>query len=154
MPSFYIYNLKKYFLFNNLITKYLKNKKIILLCIGNSNFIYDDFGVKMGDTLKSLNFYCFGSSIREVNGLNFLQVYKYLKNKFPDYKIVIFDSVFCKNNKPVLIFNKGGVNVSGINSNLTIGDYGILFNSFSYSNINLKNKIIKLLRKSFLKLSK
>jgi len=152
MNKFYLYNLKKYKLFEGIITKSLKNKKFIFLCIGNSNFSCDNFGVLIGNELKKLKYYSFGSSIREINGKNYNYIYKFLKNKFPNFKIVIIDSVYSVNS-PILIFKKGGINVSGLNSNRLIGDYGILYNSFSYSNNSFKQKIIKLLKKSFIKIA-
>lgn len=152
MLNFSLYNLKDYSLFEHILLKELLKTKFVLICIGTKSYLNDDFGVIIGEKLKKIKVISFGGLKREINGLNFKQVYSFVKQKLPDFKVVIIDSVFVKNNnKPCLIFKKSGVNVSGINSTELIGDYGILFNSFSYSN-NTKDMVVNLLFNTFNKL--
>lgn len=149
-----MYDISNYCLFDFVLKKELQNKNIVFVCIGTKKYFYDDFGVLVGDKFKKLKVFSFGSSIREVNGLNYKEVYNFIKNKFPSYKIVVVDSVYINNSfkKPILMFKKSAINVSGINNKTRIGDYGILFNSFSYSNKNIKTNIINLLEKSIYKI--
>ena len=154
MENCFLYDISNYCLFDFVLKKELKNKNIVFVCIGTKKYFYDDFGVLVGDKFKKLKVISFGSSVREVNGLNYREVYSFIKNKFPGYKIVVVDSVYINNNKkkPILMFKKSTINVSGINNKTRIGDYGILFNSFSYSNKNIKTDIINLLEKSIYKI--
>lgn len=154
MKNCFLYDISNYCLFDFVLKKELQNKNIVFVCTGTKKYFYDDFGVLVGDKFKKLKVISFGSSVREVNGLNYREVYNFIKKKFPSYKIVVIDSVYINNNikKPILMFKKSAINVSGINSKTCVGDYGILFNSFSYSNKNLKSNIINLLEKSIYKI--
>lgn len=137
MFNFYLYDLTEFNVFENLFQSFVNFslKNVVFLCIGTKNYANDSFGVLCGDKLKNKNVYCYGSSVREINGTNFLDVYNFVKSKHKNAKIVVIDSVFVQSTqKPILIFRGGGVNVSGLNSNALIGDAGILFNSFSYHN--------------------
>jgi len=153
MFEFYLYNFDKFYLFEKLFLLNNLNKDIVLLCIGTDAYFNDSFGVKIGDELKKLNFYVYGSSKREINGLNFLKVYEFIKKKHVKSKVIILDSVYLKSEKkPFLIYKNSPINVSGLNSDILIGDEGILFNSFSYSKIEYFNHAIKLLKSMFFKL--
>jgi len=153
MFEFCIYSLKEFNLLENLFINNNLNKDLVLLCIGTNSYFNDCFGPKIGDELKKLNLYVYGSSKREVNGKNFLEVYKFIKDKHKNSKVIIIDSVYLKGNKqPFLIYKNVPINVSGINSKVCIGDEGILFNSFSYSKIENLNKLIYLIKKLFVKL--
>lgn len=154
MFKFSIYNfnqfnmLEKLFLQNN-----NTNKNLVLMCIGTNSYFNDCFGVKLGDELKKLNFYVYGSTKREINGTNFMQVYNFIKNKHKNSKIIILDSVYLKGDKkPMLIYKNSPINVAGLNSKYLIGDEGILFNSFSYSKLEYINNAINLIKNMFLKL--
>lgn len=153
MKDYYLYELCNYDIFEKNVLMNLKKEKFIVMCIGTKRYNYDSFAVLLGDKLKKLKIYSFGSSLREINGENYLLVYNFLKKKFPKYKILILDSVYCLNkNKPLLIFKNNPINVSGINSKVCIGDYGILFNSFSYTDKYIIDNIMNLLTKTFFKL--
>lgn len=137
-------NLENTFLINNI------NKNLVILCIGKKNYFYDSFGPVLGTELKKLNLFVYGSVNREVNGLNFKQVYNFIKTKHPKSKVIIIDSVFVKGSKkPILIYKNSPICVSGLNNNCYIGDEGILFNSFSYSNFKVVKKIVNLLKNMF-----
>lgn len=153
MSNFLLYNLNDYSLFEDILLNELKFKNLVILCIGTKNYENDAFGVKIGDELKNVKIISLGHSKREINGLNYSKVYDFIKQKLPEYKVVILDSVYINgDSKPYLVFKKSGVNVSGINSDKVIGDYGILYNSFSYSSKNIKDFVINLLTKTFNKL--
>ena len=140
--------LEKLFLLNNI------NKDLVFLCIGTQKYYLDSFGVKIGDKLKKLNFFVYGSSKREINGNNFLKVYEFIKKKHPNSKIIVIDSVYVKGNKkPVLIYKNTPINAGSLIGNYQIGHEGILFNSFSYSKIDDFNKIINLITNFFAKLN-
>lgn len=150
-----VYNLKEFSRLENMFLSCNKNNEIVVMCIGTKKYFNDCFGVLLGDKLKKLNIYVYGSSKREINGLNYLNVYKFIKRKHYNAKIIIIDSVFIKGDKkPVLIYKNGGINVSGLNSDILIGDEGILFNSFSYSNLDYLNNSIILINNLFHKFIK
>lgn len=152
MNNYCLYDLKNYIHFEKYMINLLKRENFIVMCIGTNKYFKDSFGPLVGDKLKSIKRYVFGSSVREIAGGNFLQVYNYIKQKFPAYKILIIDSFYClSNKKPILFLKSGGINVSGLNCKFRIGDYGILFNSFSYNNMDYLDKIIYNLTKTFLK---
>lgn len=124
--------------FKKLQNEFIKNNlnaNIVVICVGTKKYKYDNFGVILGDILKKEKIIVYGSSKREVNGLNFLKVYNYVKNKHKNCKIIIIDVVFCKSKiKPILIYKNQPIIVSALNNKIAIGDAGILFNSFSYYN--------------------
>ena len=154
MFEFFLYDLKhfssleKLFLSNNL------KKEVVFLCVGTNSYFNDCFGPKIGDELKKLNFFVYGSSKREVNGLNCFKIYEFIKLKHKNCKVIILDSVFIKGEKkPFLIYKNSPIKISALNSDLSIGDEGILFNSFSYSKLEYINKVIDLIVKMNLKLN-
>lgn len=145
---FYLYDLTEFKVFEQVFLESNKNNDIVFLCIGTKNYINDSFGVKVGDELKKCKVYCYGSSKREINGTNFMGVYKFVKSKHKNSKIIIIDSVYFKtSNSPILVYQNAGVVVSGLNNKTPIGDAGILFNSFSYHNTGKVEKVLGLLTK-------
>ncbi|MGN1208577.1 MAG: DUF1256 domain-containing protein [Christensenellales bacterium] len=155
MLKFDLFDLNDFESFENLFFEQTKNCEIVLLCVGTKKCAFDDFGVIVGDKLKNLKIYCYGSSKREINGTNFLEVFDFVKKKHSKAKIVVIDSVFVKSaKKPILIFQNYGVVVSGLNNNRPIGDQGILFNSFSYHNSETFEKVLNLIYKMFKKIVK
>lgn len=143
MFEFNLYNFDSFEKFENLFLQNNKNKDIVFMCIGTKKYFNDSFGVLLGDCLKNIPVYVYGSSKREVNGLNYLNVYNFIKNKHKNSKIVVIDSVYVKSEKkPIIIYKNNASNVSGLNSNLLIGDESILFNSFSYSNLDYLNNMV------------
>ncbi len=143
MTKFNLYNLKDIKIFEQLFLNIVKNEEIVVLCVGTKKYFYDSFGVICGDRIKNINIYCYGSSKREVNGLNFKQVYAFIKSKHKTSKIVVIDSVFSRaKNPPILILKNGGIIPSGINNKQEIGDVGILFNMFSYHNTDIIESVI------------
>lgn len=153
MFEFNLYDLKDFNKIETLFLENNKNKDVVFICIGTKKYFNDSFAVMLGDKLKNYNLFVYGSSKREVNGLNYLNVYNFVKHKHKKSKIIILDSVFVKSDKkPILIYKNSPVNVSGLNSNLLLGDESILFNSFSYSNLDYLNKILILLSNLFKKM--
>ena len=131
----------------------LKKEKPVFLCIGTKKVLYDSFGPVMGSLLKKYSsFYVYGSLKREVNGLNFYEVYKFIKKKHTNSKIIVIDNAYIKNAGNVkLILKNSGVFPSGINNSKNqVGDVSILINGFSY-NSNKVKKNYKQLFKMLLK---
>lgn len=126
-------NLKEYEIIKERFFENNLNKNIVFMCIGTNKYFLDSFGAKMGDKLKQLNFYVYGSSKREINGKNYINVYNFIRKKHKKSKIIIIDSVYLQGKtKPMIVYKSHPINVSGINSKNFIGDEGLLFNSFSY----------------------
>lgn len=152
MFEFNLYDLKNFESLKNLFLNNNKNQELVIMCIGTKKYFNDSFAVLLGDELKKINLYVYGSSKREINGLNYLNVYNFIKSKHKNCKVIIIDSVYVKSEKkPILIYKNSPVNVSGLNSDIFIGDEGILFNSFSYSNLDYLKNIINLLKELFIK---
>lgn len=149
MFEFDLYSLNNFKLLEEVFLKQNKGKDIVLMCVGTQKIIEDDFGPLVGDKLKELDIFVYGSSVREINGLNFMQVYNFIKKKHPKSKIIVVDSVLVENKQPILIYKNSPVRVSGINSEQFIGDESILFNSFSYYNLDIKHSAIFLIKKLF-----
>ncbi|MBE5746425.1 MAG: DUF1256 domain-containing protein [Clostridiales bacterium] len=153
MFEFNLYDLENFNILENLFKLNNYKKNIVVLCVGTLKYFNDSFGVIFGDLIKELNIYCYGCKKHEVNGLNYLQVYNFIREKHKSAKIIVIDSVFVKSDKkPILIYKNSPINVSCLNNNNLIGDEGILFNSFSYSNTKCFNKTLYLLRKMFEKI--
>lgn len=146
--NFYLYDLTEFNVFEQVFFESNKCFDVVFLCIGTKNYFNDSFGVRIGDELKKCKVYCYGSSTREVNGTNFMEVYRFVKSKHKSSKIIIIDSVYFKtSNSPILVYQNTGVVVSGLNNKTPIGDAGILFNSFSYHNNEKVKNILGLITK-------
>ena len=155
MFNFYLYDLKEFNVFEQVFLKNNEKFDIVFLCVGTKKYINDNFGVRIGDELKKCKVYCYGSSTREVNGTNFMEVYKFVKSKHKNSKIIVIDSVYFKTkSSPILVYQNQGVVVSGLNNKTPIGDAGILFNSFSYNNNEKFGNVLNLLTKMLKKIVK
>lgn len=118
-------------------------------------YVNDSFGVVVGDKLKNIKVISFGSSKREINGTNFLKVFKFIKQKYKNYKTILIDSAyFNADNSPILVYQNYGIIPSAINSNIRIGDAGILFNSFSYTRKEIVDEVVYLLENMIKKFAK
>lgn len=151
--NFYLYDFKDK---NDFINQVEKNndKKVVIMNVGTKKYFLDSFASFLGDKLKKLNLYVYGSTKREINGKNFLKVYEFIKKKHKGYKVIIIDSVYSLNRKkPILIYSNEPINVSFLSSDKKIGDAGILFNSFSYSSKEFIDKSMGVIENIFLKIS-
>ena len=155
MKDFYLNNLEDCEDFFCLLNSWcgLKKERPVFLCIGTTKVLCDSFGPMMGSLLKRYsNFYVYGSLKREVNGLNFFEVYKFIKKKHKNSKIVVIDNAYIKNAGNIkLILKNAGIFPSVINNSKNqVGDVSILINGFSY-NSNKVKKNYKQLFKMLLK---
>lgn len=154
MFKFVLYSLQQFDMLEKIILSNM-SQNTVFLCVGTKKYVNDSFGVVVGDKLKNIKVISFGSSKREINGTNFLKVFKFIKQKYKNYKTILIDSAyFNADNSPILVYQNYGIIPSAINSNIRIGDAGILFNSFSYTRKEIVDEVVYLLENMIKKFAK
>lgn len=150
MFQFSLSNLNDAKIFYDIFFNYVKGlkQKPVFLCVGTNKIKNDCFGPNMGSILKkNFRFFVYGSLKREVNGLNFVEVFNFIKKKHENAPVIVIDNVLIKNSNNIkLIFKNEGIFPRGLSNNKhLIGDASLLINGFEYNNCDNFKDLYKII---------
>ncbi len=125
----------------------LKNKDVVVLCLGYKNFFLDSVGPIVGSILKhkyNTKVYVYGSLNSDINAKIAKKYYSFIKNKHKNSKIIIIDALISKNKKEgKLIVTKKNGNILILANIITLQNFNKnILECIKINNVLNSSKII------------